>query len=140
METYSVVIKEIKTGDEQQCLIYADEAETSEEIVLKMQIDGQEIISSNDGYFQAFQGIRDKLLACGYGIKCKGALINAVQSAMMSGCEYVYLVKMKEQASLKNKVSIYAYVDIEEFPDTEIQNRFFREWSCSLSGACRAVL
>ena len=38
-------------------------------------------------YYETFQLFRDRLLELGYGIKCNGSRINAIQSGMMGYCE-----------------------------------------------------
>ena len=92
-------------------------------------IDGKEYASKGEAYFVTFQGLRDQLLKDGYGLKCNGARINAVQSNMMGGCPKVYLVELGRQALMKDVVLIWDYADIDTFPDTMEQNEYFKRWN-----------
>lgn len=106
----------------------ADEAESSENIVIRAEVDGQWIESANYNYLPAFQDFRDKLLALGYGIKCNGARLCAVQSGMMGATDKVYLVKLGEPARLKDIVPIWDYAELNTFPNTAQQNEFTTQW------------
>ena len=77
----------------------------------------------------AYQEFRDKLLEAGYGIKCNGSRLNAVQSGMMETTDKIYLVEMGRQALMKDIVHIWDYADIDTFPDTKQQNEFFQQWA-----------
>ncbi|MCM1500303.1 MAG: hypothetical protein NC124_17720, partial [Clostridium sp.] len=83
---------------------------------------------SNYNYLPAFQKFRDKLLSTGYGIKCNGSRLNAIQSGMMGATDKVYLVEMGKQALMKDIVHIWDYAEIDTFPDTKQQNDFFEQW------------
>lgn len=72
------------------------------------------------------------MLQLGYGIKCNGSRINAVQSGMMGATEKVYLVEFGRQALMKDIVYIWDYADITEFPNTKQQKDFFEQWTKSL--------
>ncbi len=72
---------------------------------------------------------KELLLAVGYGMKCNGSRLNAVQSGMMGATDKVYLVEIGKQALMKDIVSIWDYADIDIFPDTELQNNFFEQWT-----------
>ena len=92
-------------------------------------IGDKEYESQGEAYFVTFQGLRDQLLKEGYGLKCNGARINAVQSNMMGGCPKVYLVELGRQALMKDVVLIWDYADIDTFPDTAEQNEYFKRWN-----------
>jgi len=132
METYNVTAISLTSSSKLPLTIEADEAETSENIVLRIQIDGDIISASNEGYFQAYQEIRDTLLQKGYGLKCAGSKLNAVQSSMASATDKVYMVTLGKQAMLKDLVSLYDNANIDKFPNTKEQNEFFKKWSLSL--------
>lgn len=72
------------------------------------------------------------MLALGYGIKCNGSRINAIQSGMMGATDKVYLVEMGKQALKKDIVNIWDYADIDIFANTQQQNSFFDQWINSL--------
>lgn len=129
MEMYKVVLMELNMGAECTICIDVDEAETSENIFIRAKIKGNEITSSNYSYLTAYQECRDKLLEAGYGMKCNGSRINAVQSEMMSATDKVYLVEMGRKALSKDIARIWDYADIDIFPDTKQQNDFFEQWS-----------
>ena len=132
MEEYIVTIVDIKTNSEFQTTIFADEAETTENIVLKIYVEDQEVCASDYNYLPAYQKLRDKLLEMYYGIKCNGSRLNAVQSGMMGANDKIYLVELGRQALNKNIVSLYEYSDIKEFPNTKEQNVFFEKWCKSI--------
>lgn len=132
MEEYMVSIVELKSGHTMDIIICADEAETTDCILLKTIVDGKEIIASDYNYLPAYQKLRDEILAHGYGIRCNGSRINAVQSGMMGANEKIYLVEMGRQAQRKDIVSLYGAAEISEFPDTQEQNRFFNVWYRSI--------
>lgn len=132
MEEYLVTLVELKTDSEMTTSIFEDEEETTGNTVLKVHISDQEICASDYNYLPAYQKLRDKLLVMGYGIKCNGSLLNAVQSGMMGANDKVYLVELGRQALFKDIVSLYDYADIKEFPDTSAQNSFFEKWSKSI--------
>lgn len=126
-----VTIINIKTNEESEIPIFADEAETTDDIILKICIDDQEICAADYNYLPAYQKLRDKLLKMNYGIKCNGSRINAVQSGMMGANDKIYLVRSGHKALLKDIVSLYGYADINEFPDTKEQNDFLEKWIAS---------
>lgn len=127
METYEIILIKINTKEELTVQVEVDEAENSENIVINAQISGQEITSANYNYLPAYQEFRDKLLEAGYGIKCNGSRLNAVQSGMMGATDKVYLVEIGKQALTKDIVHIWDYADIEDFPNTRMQTDFFEQ-------------
>lgn len=132
MEEYIVTLVNLKTDSEMTATIFEDEEKTTGNIVLKVYISDQEISASDYNYLPAYQKLRDKLLVMGYGIKCNGSRLNAVQSGMMGANDRVYLVELGRQALKKDIVSLYDYADIKEFPDTREQNSFFEKWRISI--------
>lgn len=128
MEIYEVVLIELNTGTELTTRVEVDEAEISENICINAKIKEREITSSNYNYLPAYQEFRDKLLEIGYGIKCNGSRLNAVQSGMMGAVDKVYLVEIGRQALMKDIVHIWDYADIDTFPDTKQQNDFLSHW------------
>lgn len=129
MEQYKIVVANLESELEEELLIEVDEAEASDEIVIKALIMGKEITASNDSYLQAYQEFRDRLLSLGYGMKCNGSRINAVQSGMLSSVSKVYLVEMGRAALMKDVVNIFDFAELNEFPNTEQQESFFEQWS-----------
>lgn len=132
MEEHIVTFVDLKTNSEMVTTIVEDEEEVAGNIVLKVYIANQEICASDYNYLPAYQKLRDKLLAMGYGIKCNGSRLNVVQSGMMGSNDRVYLVELGRQALNKDIVGLYDYADIKEFPDTSVQNCFFEKWSKSI--------
>jgi len=132
VENYAVTVIHLNAQTERAITIEADEAETTDDIILNTQIDGVFLSASSHGYFSAFQKLRDKLLQKGYGVKCVGSKLNAVQSPMASATYKVYEVILGEQATPKNLVCLFNYADISEFPNTAKQNDFFEMWLRSL--------
>lgn len=132
MEEYIVTLVNIKTNSEFQTTIFADEAEITENIVLKVFVEDEEICVSDENYLPAYQKLRDKLLEINYGIKCNGSRLNVVQSGMMGANDKIYLVELGRKALNKDIVSLYEYADIREFPDTREQNSFIEKWRVSI--------
>lgn len=132
MEKYEVALLNLTENSEVNTVVYADEAETTDNIILKITISGSELTSESDRYLTAYQILRDKLLQIGFELKCNGSLINATQSAMMSYTPKVYLVRIGEQAAMKDIVNIWDYCDTDNFPTTEQQKLFIQDWFASL--------
>ncbi|WP_298097027.1 hypothetical protein [uncultured Campylobacter sp.] len=87
----------------------------------------------NHGINFASCKFRDEILLLGYGIKCNGSLLNAVQSNMMSATDKVYLVELGKKAELKNIVCIWDYAEVNYFPNTKQQNDFVEKWVNNLN-------
>lgn len=134
METYRLMAINLNTKQQRDILVYVDDNNKSDMLSMYTDIDEHTTESENENFFVMFQEFRDKLLSYGYGLKCCGAMINAIQSPMAEGSEWIYLVTLGEQARKKDMVSIFDDADIIEFPDTKQQNEFFRQWSDSLRG------
>ncbi|MCM1315330.1 MAG: hypothetical protein NC244_08195 [Alistipes senegalensis] len=132
MKEYIVKIVNTKSNITSELSIFADEAETTDNIILKSNIKDKEICIADYNYFSAYQKFRDRLLDMNYGIKCKGSQINAFQSGMVGDCNKIYLVHIGQKALFKNIVSIYEYSDIKDFPDTKAQNDFSEKWFASI--------
>lgn len=132
MEKYDIKLYDLNRTLEIEGVVFADEGELSDDIILKIKLENIVITAKSDGYFSAYQELRDELLENGFGLKCNGSLINAIQSSMMSYTRKVYLVEMGKQALLKNIVDIWGYCDITYFPDTREQNHFIEKWWTSL--------
>ncbi len=133
MEIYNVTLIELSSKKEIPCSVEVDEAEISENIKIKTVIDGNTIEVTDFNYLPAYQHFRDQLLLLGYGMKCNGSRINAVQSGLMGATDKMYLVEIGKQALMKDIVHIWDYADIVEFPDIEQQKVFFDQWTKSLS-------
>ena len=86
----------------------------------------QEIVSTQDKYFAAFQQFRDKLLEAGYGIKCNGARLNAAPLSKFENGPRVYILESGAKGLPENTVDIWDEADIDEFPDSRQQNRFIK--------------
>lgn len=132
MEIYEITVINLSTQNEQILTVEVDESEESEYIVIKSAFLGQEISASDYNYLPAYQIFRNKLLQLGYGIKCNGSRLNAVQSGMMGATDKVYLVELGRQAVMKDIAHIWDYADITEFFDTKQQKEFFEQWTKSL--------
>ncbi len=128
MEIHKVVLIELNEKTELIIRVEVDEVEISENIYINAKIKEQEFTSSSYNYLSAYQEFRDKLLEIGYGIKCNGSRINAVQSGMMGATDKIYLVEVGKQAMMKDIVHIWDYADIDSFPNTKQQNDFFNQW------------
>ncbi|MCM1507646.1 MAG: hypothetical protein NC177_11005 [Ruminococcus flavefaciens] len=75
-------------------------------IILKSNIDDNEICTEDYNYLSAYQKLRDKLLDMNYGIKCKGSQLNAVPPEMLGACDKIYLVHMGHQKILSVSLNI----------------------------------
>lgn len=128
MEKYEVILYNIESKGEISVQINVDESESSENIIIHALINGKEFSSSDAYYFTAFQEFRDELLESGFGIKCNGAQLNAIQSGMFSTTDKVYLVVPEKPALMKDLVCIWDYANITAFPNTEQQNAYSEQW------------
>lgn len=129
MEKYEITIITLNTKIETQISVEVDEAEQTKNIVISALVSGKKIDVEDYNYLPAYQSFRDVLLQLGFGIKCNGSRINAVQSGMMGTTDKVYLVELGKQAKMKDIVHIWDYADIDIFPDTKQQLTFFEQWS-----------
>lgn len=132
MEEHSVILVNLETKTEMDTTIFEAEDEVTSNFILKVQIEDQEICATDYNSLPAYQKLRDKLLDLGYGIKCNGSRLNAVQSGMMGANEKIYLVELGKQALSKDIVSMYEYAEIDDFPNTEEQTAFSQKWFKSL--------
>lgn len=128
METYEITIIDLNTKDETIIPVQVDEAETTENIVISATVSDTKITSSDYAYLAAYKKFRDELLNLGFGIKCNGSRVNAVQSGMMEATDKTYLVETNKPAQMRDVVHIWDYADIDEFPDTEEQEDFYNIW------------
>ena len=127
MDEYQCVIVDLAYyNNPKNIIVYV--SETNEDFTIETNIDGIEIKSVGYGYFEVYQELRDKMLNLGYGLKCNGSRINAVQSNMMGTSDKIYLVEMGKPALNKDIVSIWDYAEINEFPNTEEQLKFANRW------------
>ncbi len=133
MEKYEITLVELNTKDEIHIQIKVDEAETSENIIIYCKFKDTEITSTSYSYLTAYQEFRDKLLTLGYGVKCNGSRLNAIQSAMIEATDKVYLVEIGKQALTKDIAHIWDYADIDVFANTKQQNAFYEQWIESLN-------
>ena len=83
MERFEVTLLHLFRKTEHPLTILADEGETSENIVLSAEVDGRTVTGEDFNYLPAYQMLRDRLLELGYGLKCCGSRLNALQSGMM---------------------------------------------------------
>ncbi len=132
MEKYNITAVNLLNKEKVNLSIVEDEAETSNDILLTVKVDNKEIVGSSESYFEAFKQLKDKLLELKYGLKCKGSLLNVVQSGMAANSDKIYVVELGRQALIKNLVSIYDYADIFEFSNSKEQNEFAEQWYSSL--------
>ena len=133
MKQYAVTIMNLTTKEETEIVINADADETNNNVVLSTEVKGNRISASHYNYFPAYQSLRDSLLIKGYGMKCNGSRMNAIQTGMMGANDTICLAEMGKKVQKEEAVSIYEYADIDEFPDTIGQMNYFRAWMKSLS-------
>ena len=126
-EEYEVKIKKLDDGTFSDAVV--NEYDDGEKLKFTAKIGGETYVGENEDYFTAFKKLRDSLLADGYGMCCAGALVNALQSGMMAGSDRVYLVRLRENPTMKDAVGIFSPAEIEDFPYSKAQEiyaeRFF---------------
>ncbi len=130
---YKIILVDLNTKEALPAQVEVDEAETTDNITIHAVVVKQDITSSDYNYLTTYQAFRDKLLVLGYGIKCNGSRLNAVQSGMMSATDKVYIVEIGKQALAKDIVHIWDYADIDTFPDMKQQQDFLELWTSHLS-------
>lgn len=118
--------------EQYQCIVvdlaYYDNPKQIKGIEISAEIDGITFSALGEYYFETYQLFRDKLLDMGYGLKCNGSRINAVQSGMMGYCPQIYLVEMGKQALRSDIVNIWEYADISYFPNSKEQSEYSEKW------------
>ena len=133
MEKIIIKLYDTERQAEKDAVVFVVEDDMTDNIILKLISENINESASAESCLAAYQKLRDKLLGKGLGIRCKGSLINAVQSAMMSRTNNIYLAELGKQALKKDMVCIWDYCGITEFPDTEEQKCFIGKWRSSLS-------
>ena len=136
MDIYKCTIVDIAYYEnEKQVIVNVD----IQDDIIKMscEVNGICFSSSGEYYFDTFQSLRDRLLELGYGIKCNGSRINAIQSGMMGYSENIYLVEIGKQALNKDISRIWDYADIKDFPSTDEQKIYANKWYKSLDVFCK---
>ncbi len=128
MEKYEVILYDMDSASEVKGTVYADEGDTSDDIILEISVGKNTITEKADSYLAAYQKLRDELLKNGFGLKCNGSLVNANQSGMMSYTSKIYLVELGKQALTKDIVNIWDHCDMTSFPDTKEQNSYIEKW------------
>lgn len=131
VEVYKVTVGHLSSRNETNVCVQVDEDDT---IQISLQFLDKTVKVSDYSYFTTFKKFRDTLLNIGYGLKCQGAKINAVQSGMMSSTDKIYLVELGKQAKLNQIVSIWEQADINEFLNSSLQEAFFEKWIASIQG------
>ncbi|RGC46919.1 hypothetical protein [Absiella sp. AM29-15] len=131
MEEYQVPIMQLDHQAVEYLTLYVDDE--NDDIIMYLHYLNQTYKATGSSYFSAYQSLRDQLLEDGYGLKCNGSYINAIQSAMMSFVDKVYLVTSGKQALQKDIVNLFDEADIHDFPDTEKQQAFANLWFASLT-------
>lgn len=131
-DIYKITLFDIKTNYQSINEISVVLDYDSDEFIISLATEKLQIKCQYYNYFSAFQIFRDELLSKGYGIKCNGAKINAVQSPMMADTCKIYLVELGRQALEKDIVNLWDYAEIEMFPDTKEQHTFFDKWKNSI--------
>ncbi|MBO4637905.1 MAG: hypothetical protein J5685_12280 [Clostridiales bacterium] len=128
IKTYEVTIVESGSKEESALVVESGEDLATGASVIRCTLNGQEIVSSHEVYFAAFQQFRDKLLEAGYGIKCNGSRLNAVSLSKKESGQ-VYIVGSNKRARPEDIANIWDKADIDDFPDSKAQNEFYDRWS-----------
>ncbi len=131
MDSYKCAIADLAYFEnEKQIIVNVDIQD--ENIAMNCEVEGVCFSAEGEYYYETFQLFRDRLLELGYGIKCNGSRLNAIQSGMMGYSEKIYLVEIGKQALNKDIFGIWDYADIKEFPSTDEQRVFANQWYKSL--------
>lgn len=131
MNSYRIVIVDLAYYENQKEAVVNVDIQ-DDYIKMSCEVDGICVSVSGEYYFETFQSFRDRLLDLGYGIKCNGSRLNAVQSGMQGYCEKIYLVELGKQALNKDIFIIWDYADINDYPSTDEQRIFANRWYKSL--------
>ena len=129
IKNHKVTIVELGTDNEIPLDVQSGEDMSTGAFIIWCSLNEQEIVSTQDKYFAAFQQFRDKLLEAGYGIKCNGARLNAAPLSKFENGPRVYILESDAKGLPENTVDIWDKADINEFPDSRQQNRFINKWS-----------
>ena len=86
MEIYNCIAVDLAYYQIYEKRIKIEVYDEEEKIRILTEIDGVEFSSAGEDYFEVFKKLRDQILELGYGLKCNGSRINAIQSKMMYAC------------------------------------------------------
>jgi hypothetical protein len=115
-----VSLRDIK--NEFKILLNIEEYDDTDIIEIKTKINGKNYEGSGEDYFSAFQKIKDILLKDNIGIKCYGSMENVYPSPMMRTSDKAYILENGKQASAKNIVNIFDFIEIDKFATSDRQN------------------
>lgn len=119
-----VTIRDLETKQEQEIIVTGNTDEPVQDMFMYTDIDGVHIECRGSFGFQILKKLRDKLLSMGYGMKCCGAMLNAVQTLLYVEVDLVHLVELGKSADRSNLKHILDYAEIDSFPDTKQQDEF----------------
>lgn len=128
IRTHQVTIVELATKNESQIEVQSGEDLSTGAFLIWGSLNGQEIKTTRDKYFVAFQDFRDKLLEAGYGMKCNGARLDVAPMSRFETGSKVYVLESEKKKQPENTVDIWDKADINDFPDSRQQNRFKNKW------------
>ena len=129
IKTHKVTIVELGTDNETRIDVQSGEDQTTGAFIIWCSLNDQEIVSTHDKYFAAFQQFRDKLLKAGYGIKCNGARLNVAPLSKFENGPRVYILESGAKTLPESTVDIWDEADIDDFPDSGRQNKFINKWT-----------
>ena len=108
--------------------IFADEAETSEDIRLITFIKQYRFEGRDKSYLKAFQSLRDQALNCGFGIRCCGSLINIMQMEEFSKTNIIFIIDADNPADYGKVASIFDYAIPPRYYLTYKQEEYQLKW------------
>jgi hypothetical protein len=102
-------------------------------ITMKVKINEKYYTSNGEDYFYTFQKMKDILLKDNIGIKCYGSMENVYPSPMMRTSAKAYILENGKQASMKNVVNIFDFIEINKFATANEQDKYYNNWLKSLN-------
>lgn len=131
MNSYQCIVADLAYYEDERC-VKVNVDILDDNVKMSCEVDVIRFSVSGEFYFETFQLLRDRLLELGYGIKCNGSKLNAIQSGLFGNSEKIYLVENGKQAMNKDLYSIWDYADIRDFPSTNEQRAYAKQWFKSL--------
>jgi len=127
------VFVQLNGGDKEECSIVVSESAPWEISFCGAGYESEKFEGSD--LFKAFLALRGKLEESGYKLLCNGARKDVLSSGMsrsMGGGRKAYVVKLGEQARMKDILDIFDYAEPELVVSSQEQQHFNEQWFESL--------
>ena len=129
------LLHEGQTIETVEMLLYEENPESNEEVLIELEGDNYKLKKSGDNFFSVLQEIRKELEQKNIQLMCNGAARNVYPSPMqmsMGSGRTAYLLKMMQTARIIDIVDIFECDDSLEFVGVDEQDAHYQDWFESL--------